>query len=111
MANFYAAYIDAISDRTDDLSTQLRAHYMTSELQQQLETWEAANDGDGVLLSGKIPTEWDVKYHDAGMGHIEMSVTLTWGSGTGAETSKLAVRILADGSQLLTNIEAAPASW
>jgi hypothetical protein len=39
VADFYGAYIDAVSDGTDDLSGHLRAHYLTEDLRQRLAAW------------------------------------------------------------------------
>ena len=49
VADFFGAYIDAVSDGTDDLSTELRAHYLTGDFRQRLAAWEEANHADGVL--------------------------------------------------------------
>ncbi|WP_240351100.1 hypothetical protein [Streptomyces olivoreticuli] len=92
MADFYGAYIDAVSDGTDDLAEHLRAHYLTEDLRQRLAAWEETNHADGVLRAQDVPTGWEVRYHDSGAGHLFTTVTLTWGTGPGAGHSQLAVQ-------------------
>lgn len=86
VADFYGAYIDAVWDTgTDHLSTDLRAHYLTTGLQKKLATWEAAQHADGVLRAQDVPTAWRVTYAGSGAGHAFTTVRLTWG-GVGHET-------------------------
>ncbi|MCL7380470.1 MULTISPECIES: hypothetical protein [unclassified Streptomyces] len=92
VADFYGAYIDAVFDGTDDLGTELRAHYLTEDFQQRLAAWEEANHADGVLRAQDVPTRWEVRYHDNGAGHLFTTVTLTWGTGPDAGHTKLAVQ-------------------
>ncbi|MFG3223881.1 hypothetical protein ACGF07_03720 [Kitasatospora sp. NPDC048194] len=92
VADFYGAYIDAVSDGTDDLSDELRAHYLTEDLRQRLAAWEEANHADGVLRAQDVPTAWSAAYHDSGAGHLFTTVTLTWGTGPDAGHTRLAVQ-------------------
>ncbi|MEU3563343.1 hypothetical protein [Kitasatospora sp. NPDC006786] len=92
VADFYGAYIDAVSDGTDDLGDQLRSHYLTEDFRQRLAAWEEANHADGVLRAQDVPTRWEVLYHDSGAGHLFTTVTLTWGTGPDAGHTRLAVQ-------------------
>ncbi|MFJ9458439.1 hypothetical protein ACIRST_25540 [Kitasatospora sp. NPDC101447] len=92
VADFYGAYIDAVSDGTDGLGDQLRAHYLTEDLRRRLAAWEEANHADGVLRAQDVPTRWEVRYHDSGAGHLFTTVTLTWGTGPDAGHTRLAVQ-------------------
>ncbi|QIS14126.1 hypothetical protein [Nocardia arthritidis] len=92
VADFYAAYIDAVDDGTDDLGNELRAHYLTEDLRQRLAAWEEANHADGVLRAQDVPTRWEANYHDSGAGHLFTTVTLTWGTGPDAGHTRLAVQ-------------------
>ncbi|MFB7470801.1 hypothetical protein [Kitasatospora sp. NPDC056184] len=92
VADFYGGYIDAVSDGTDDLGEQLRAHYLTEDLRRRLAAWEEANHADGVLRAQNVPTAWAVGYHDSGAGHLFTTVTLTWGTGPDARHTRLAVQ-------------------
>ncbi|MEC3956500.1 hypothetical protein VMT65_25930 [Nocardia sp. CDC153] len=92
VADFYAAYIDAVGDGTDDLGDELRAHYLTEDLRQRLAAWEEANHADGVLRAQDVPTHWETRYHDSGAGHLFSTVTLTWGTGPDAGHTRLAVQ-------------------
>ncbi|MFD5467833.1 hypothetical protein ACFWIQ_34230 [Kitasatospora sp. NPDC127059] len=109
VADFYGAYIDAVSDGTDDLSERLRAHYLTEDFRRRLAAWEEANHADGVLRAQDVPTAWEVRYHDSGAGHLFTTVTLTWGTGPDAGRTRLAVQ--SDlGTELVSGIEDAPAA-
>ncbi|MFE9610983.1 hypothetical protein [Streptomyces sp. NPDC006012] len=66
MADFYGAYTDAVFDGTDDLSSQLRSHFLTKDLQQRLAAWGEINHADGVLRAQDVSTHWEVRYHDSG---------------------------------------------
>ncbi|MEU7096762.1 hypothetical protein AB0A66_00160 [Streptomyces longwoodensis] len=94
VADFYGAYIDAKGDYADPdatLAKALRAHYLTPDFATRLAAWENANGADGVLRAQNVPTRWTVTDNGAvGMGH-EVVVTLTFGSGTTARTTKLFV--------------------
>ncbi|WP_236047976.1 hypothetical protein [Streptacidiphilus fuscans] len=92
VADFYGAYIDAVSDGTDNLSHELRSHYLTHDFQHRLTVWEEANHADGVLRAQDVPTHWEVRYHDSGAGHLFTTVTLTWGTGPHAAHTRLAVQ-------------------
>ncbi|MEU9043054.1 MULTISPECIES: hypothetical protein [unclassified Kitasatospora] len=109
VADFYGAYIDAVSDGTDDLGQELRAHYLTEDLRRRLAAWEEANHADGVLRAQDVPTRWEVRYHDSGAGHLFTTVTLTWGAGPDATHTRLAVQ--SDlGTKLISDIEDGPAA-
>ncbi|WP_344077982.1 hypothetical protein [Streptomyces crystallinus] len=56
-------------------------HYLTDDLRQRLAAWEEANHADGVLRAQDVPTQWEVRYHDSGAGHLFTTITLTWGTG------------------------------
>jgi hypothetical protein len=92
VADFYAAYIDTVSDGIDELGEQLRAHYLTEDLRQRLAAWEEANHADGILRAQDVPIAWQVRYHDSGAGHLFTTVTLTWGTGSDAGITRLAIQ-------------------
>ncbi|KOV60542.1 hypothetical protein [Streptomyces sp. MMG1121] len=108
VADFYGAYIDAVSDGTDDLSDELRAHYLTQDFRQRLAAWEEANHADGVLRAQDVPTRWEVRYFDSGAGHLFTTVTLTWGTGPDAGHTQLSVQSDLS-TKLISDIEDAPA--
>ncbi|WP_406477536.1 hypothetical protein [Streptomyces sp. NBC_01615] len=81
VADFYGAYIDAVTDSgSGHLDTQLRAFYLTSGLRSRLATWENREHADGVLRAQDVPRAWKVTAGDSGMGHTWSTVRLTWGS-------------------------------
>ncbi|MFL4908189.1 hypothetical protein ACJ6WF_34525 [Streptomyces sp. MMS24-I2-30] len=69
MADFYGAYIGAVCDGTDDLSSQLRSLFLTEDLQQRLAAWEEVNHADGVLRAQDVPTRAPVHQGHADRGH------------------------------------------
>jgi hypothetical protein len=81
VADFYGAYIDAVTDSgTGHLDTQLRTFYLTSDLRGRLARWESREHADGVLRAQDVPRAWKVTPRDSGMGHTWSTVRLTWGS-------------------------------
>ena len=92
VADFYGAYIDAVTDGTDRLPDQLRAHYLTPALQHRLTAWENANHADGVLRAQDVPRRWKVRYDGSGTGHAFTTVVLTWGSDQHPTYTRLAVQ-------------------
>lgn len=96
VADFYGAYIDAKGDYTDPdvtLAKALRKHYLTPDFAERLAAWEEKNGVDGVLRAQNVPTRWTVADNGAvGMGR-EVTVTLTFGSGTTTQKIKLFVMV------------------
>ncbi|MFE1285382.1 hypothetical protein [Streptomyces sp. NPDC058751] len=81
VADFYGAYIDAVTDGDPGrLSTRLRAFYLTPALRAQLAAWENRQHADGVLRAQNVPSAWKVTAGDSGAGHTWSTVRLTWGS-------------------------------
>ncbi|MDH6122909.1 hypothetical protein [Kitasatospora sp. GAS204B] len=109
VADFYGAYIDAVSDGIDDLAEHLRAHYLTEDFRQRLAAWEETNHADGVLRAQDVPTHWEVTYQDSGAGHLFTTVTLTWGTGPDASHTRLAVQSDLS-TKLISDIEDAPSA-
>ncbi|MDR6977809.1 hypothetical protein J2X68_004533 [Streptomyces sp. 3330] len=87
IADFYGAYIDAVTDEGGGkLADELRKHYLTPAFRKELAAWEDKNHADGVLRAQNVPLAWKVT--DNGTAHhTEAVVTLTWGS----ETTRLVV--------------------
>ncbi len=92
VADFYGAYIDAILDRSAELGEQLRAHYLTEDLQRKLSEWEDLYSNDGVLRTPDIPIEWEVRYQESGIGVVLTAITLTWEYGDGFGYTRLTVQ-------------------
>ncbi|MFC4498140.1 MULTISPECIES: hypothetical protein [Streptomyces] len=88
IADFYGAYIDAVTDENAGrLGEELRRHYLTPAFQKELKAWEDTNHANGVLRAQNVPLAWKVT--DNGTAdHTEAVVTLTWSEG---ETSTLIV--------------------
>ncbi|MEU4168492.1 hypothetical protein AB0F46_16660 [Streptomyces sp. NPDC026665] len=81
VADFYGAYIDAVTDGdSGTLSTRLRSFYLTPALRTQLAGWEHRQHADGVLRAQDVPRAWKVTAGDSGAGHTWSTVRLTWGS-------------------------------
>ncbi|MFF9817726.1 hypothetical protein [Streptomyces sp. NPDC014006] len=88
IADFYGAYIDAVTDEdSGGLGQALRSHYLTAGLQKELDAWEAKNHANGVLRAQNVPLAWKVT--DNGTGdYTEAVITLTWSK---SSTTKLVV--------------------
>ncbi|KPH99606.1 hypothetical protein OK074_0735 [Actinobacteria bacterium OK074] len=81
VADFYGAYIDAVTDQgTGRLADELRNFYLTKGLRVRLAKWEEVHHADGVLRAQDVPRGWEVTPSDSGMGHTWSRVRLTWGS-------------------------------
>ncbi|MEU3246890.1 MULTISPECIES: hypothetical protein [unclassified Streptomyces] len=81
VADFYGAYIDAVTDQgSGRLGSQLRAFYLTPDLRTRLAGWESREHADGVLRAQDVPRAWKVTAGDSGAGHTWSTVRLTWGS-------------------------------
>ncbi|MGY1496499.1 hypothetical protein ACW4TU_07745 [Streptomyces sp. QTS52] len=97
IADFYGAYIDARSGPADGgkLTAELRKYYIHPDYLKKLVAWEAKNHADGVLRAQNVPVRWTVT--DNGTAdHTEAGITLTWGSGSTARTTKLVVDMARD---------------
>ncbi|MFJ9020520.1 hypothetical protein ACIRPU_11125 [Streptomyces sp. NPDC102259] len=87
IADFYGAYIDAVSDEGGDkLADELRKHYLTPAFQKELAAWEDKNHANGVLQAQNVPLAWKVTDNGTA-NYTEAVVTLTWGD----QTTKLIV--------------------
>ena len=79
IADFYGAYIDAVTDEdSGNLGQALRAHYLTPAFQKQLAAWEEREHADGVLRAQNVPLAWKVTDNGTAKNHTEAVVTLTW---------------------------------
>ncbi|WP_327698440.1 hypothetical protein [Streptomyces sp. NBC_00459] len=97
IADFYGAYIDAQSGPGNGgrLATELRKYYIHPDYLKKLVAWEEKNHADGVLRAQNVPVRWTVT--DNGTAdHTEAGITLTWGSGSTAHTTKLVVDMTRD---------------
>ncbi|WP_405626744.1 hypothetical protein OG933_10895 [Streptomyces sp. NBC_00016] len=82
IADFYGAYIDAVTDEGGGkLADELRKHYLTPAFQKELAAWEDKNHADGVLQAQNVPLAWKVTDNGTA-NYTEAVVTLTWGSDT-----------------------------
>ncbi|MFI5796563.1 hypothetical protein [Streptomyces sp. NPDC051677] len=89
IADFYGAYIDAVTDEGGGkLADELRKHYLTPAFQKELKAWEEKNHANGVLQAQNVPLAWKVTDNGTAANYTEAVVTLTWGSDT---TTKLIV--------------------
>ncbi|MFE7958604.1 hypothetical protein [Streptomyces sp. NPDC057413] len=78
IADFYGAYIDAVTDENSGgLGQALRSQYLTPAFQKELNAWEAKNHANGVLRAQNVPLAWKVTDHGTA-DHTEAVITLTW---------------------------------
>ncbi|MFG2786340.1 hypothetical protein [Streptomyces sp. NPDC048419] len=101
IANFYGAYIDAVTDEdSGNLGTALRSHYLTAGFQKELAAWEETEHADGVLRAQNVPLSWKVTDNGSTANRTEAVVTLTWSRNS---TTKLVVDMARD-SRLIFHI-------
>ncbi|MDX2679746.1 hypothetical protein [Streptomyces soliscabiei] len=82
IADFYGAYIDAVTDEGGGkLADELRRHYLTPAFQKELNAWEDKNHANGVLRAQNVPLAWKVTDNGTA-NYTEAIVTLTWSSNT-----------------------------
>ncbi|MFI7293848.1 hypothetical protein [Streptomyces sp. NPDC050121] len=82
IADFYGAYIDAVTDEGGGkLADELRKHYLTPAFQKELNAWEDKNHANGVLRAQNVPLAWKVTANGTA-NYTEAVVTLTWSSNT-----------------------------
>ena len=96
IANFYGAYIDAVTDEDGKLADDLRKHYLTPAFQKELRAWEEKNHANGVLQAQNVPLAWKVTDNGTA-NYTEAVVTLTWGAG---DTTKLIVDMTRDSHKI-----------
>ncbi|MFD6921027.1 hypothetical protein ACFV99_12510 [Streptomyces sp. NPDC059944] len=88
IADFYGAYIDAVTDEdSGGLGEALKGHYLSAAFQKKLNAWEETNHANGVLRAQNVPLAWKVT-DNGGADYTEAVITLTWG---GSTTTKLVV--------------------
>ncbi|MGY4737462.1 hypothetical protein [Streptomyces sp. B21-108] len=93
IADFYGAYIDAVTDEGGGkLADELRKHYLTPAFQKELNAWEDKNHANGVLRAQNVPLAWKVTDNGTA-NYTEAVVTLTWSSNT---ATKLVVDMTRD---------------
>ncbi|MFI8230790.1 hypothetical protein ACIGDI_18305 [Streptomyces sp. NPDC085900] len=98
VADFYGAYIDAVTDEdSGNLGQALRAHYLTPAFQKQLAAWEEREHADGVLRAQNVPLAWKVTDNGTAKNHTEAVVTLTWSRNS---TTKVYVDVTRDTHQI-----------
>ncbi|GGY06088.1 hypothetical protein [Streptomyces minutiscleroticus] len=97
IADFYGAYIDAVTDGdSGDLEQALRGHYLTAGFQEELNAWEERNHANGVLRAQNVPLAWKVTDNGA-TDHTRAVITLTWG---GSSTTQLVVDMARDSRRI-----------
>ena len=98
IADFYGAYIDAVTDEDNDaLGTALRSHYLTPAFQKELAAWEDREHADGVLRAQNVPLAWKVTDNGSTANRTEAVVTLTWSRNS---TSTLVVDMARDSRKI-----------
>ncbi|MFB4419944.1 hypothetical protein C5F59_002485 [Streptomyces sp. QL37] len=78
---FFRAYRQAVLGRGEQSPEQVRARYLTPELDTRLDAWAARNGADPVFRAQNVPSGWSSRYEGSGAGHTTVVVTEKWGSG------------------------------
>ncbi|HEX3732471.1 MAG TPA: hypothetical protein VHU91_06060 [Mycobacteriales bacterium] len=71
---------------------QVRAAYLSPELNKQLDEWAKQNHVDPVFRTQEVPQSWTTSYQGSGMGLSEVTVTEHWNDGRAVDV-QYAVRL------------------
>ncbi|MFI5987838.1 hypothetical protein ACIBEA_44185 [Streptomyces sp. NPDC051555] len=84
---FFAAYRDAIRGESADGKTpaEVRAVYLTSELDAKLTDWASKHDADPVFRAQNVPSGWTVRAGVDTAESFSVIVTETYDGGTSQE--------------------------
>ncbi|MFF1480644.1 hypothetical protein ACFVYD_24370 [Streptomyces sp. NPDC058301] len=102
---FFTAYRNARLGTTEDATpAEVRARFLTKELNQALDVWAAAHTGqDPVFRAPNVPSAWT--FTSVGADGSSVVVTQKWGDGTTADVA-YTVR---PGDRMITAIADPPA--
>ncbi|GAB7188567.1 hypothetical protein ATKI12_8398 [Kitasatospora sp. Ki12] len=78
---FFREYRRAVLDTKDRSPAEVRAHYLTADLNKKLDAWAEANDADPVFRAQNVPRDWSTRYEGSGAGHTTIVLTERWGGG------------------------------
>ncbi|MCC3766900.1 hypothetical protein [Streptomyces sp. UNOC14_S4] len=78
---FLRDYRQATLHKGKQTPAQVRAKYLTPELNKRLDAWADLHDADPVFRAQNVPDSWTTRYEGSGMGHTTVVVTERWGSG------------------------------
>ncbi|OAR27068.1 hypothetical protein A8W25_01975 [Streptomyces sp. ERV7] len=99
---FFTAYRNARLGTTEDATpAEVRARFLTQELNRALDAWAAAHtDRDPVFRAPNVPSSWT--FRSSGADGSNVVVTQKWGDGTTADVTytvrpgDLAITAIAD---------------
>ncbi|MGH3428026.1 MAG: hypothetical protein ACRD3Q_15990, partial [Terriglobales bacterium] len=60
---------------------QVRAAYLSPELNKRLDEWAKQNHADPVFRTQEVPQSWTTSYQGSGMGLSKVNVTECWNGG------------------------------
>lgn len=81
VGTFLHDYRQAVLHKGDRTPAQVRAHYLTHELDRRLGTWARLHDADPVFRAQNVPASWSTRTEGSGAGHTTVIVTEHWRGG------------------------------
>ncbi|WP_045305495.1 hypothetical protein [Saccharothrix sp. ST-888] len=78
---FFKQYRSAVLGRNAQQARQVRAQYLSADLNRRLDAWAAAHDADPVFRAQNVPQSWFVRYGGSGAGSSTVVLTESWGGG------------------------------
>jgi hypothetical protein len=81
VGDFLGDYRQAVLHKSGQTPEQVRAHYLTADLNKRLDAWSSAHDADPVFQAQNVPASWILRYEGSGAGHSTVVVTEHWKGG------------------------------
>lgn len=78
---FFRDYRRAVLDTKDKSPAEVRAEYLTAELNRELDEWAREHDADPVFRAQNVPLDWSTRYEGSGGGRATIVLTERWGGG------------------------------
>ncbi|MFI1797852.1 hypothetical protein ACH427_10895 [Streptomyces sp. NPDC020379] len=79
--SFFRDYRQAVLHKGGSTPAQVRARYLTPDLNKRLDAWALKHDADPVFQAQNVPASWKTRYEGSGAGHATVVLTEHWSGG------------------------------
>ncbi|MEV8478107.1 hypothetical protein [Streptomyces sp. NPDC051173] len=79
--SFFRDYRQAVLHKGGSTPAQVRARYLTPDLDKRLDAWALKHDADPVFQAQNVPASWTTRYEGSGAGHSTVVLTEHWSGG------------------------------
>jgi hypothetical protein len=79
--SFFRDYRQAVLHKGPSTPAQVRARYLTPDLNKRLDAWALKHDADPVFQAQNVPASWTTLYEGSGAGHSTIVLTEHWSGG------------------------------